>query len=293
MLFRDLLLRHPPISVMLVVALLFLLMGLFPGSQWVPERATTQATHAPTAVVPAPTAIALSEWAWPNCEQPRKLEEADWCEQRQMAQAAETTVLLSKLQIVLGILGAIALVVTLYYNRQATNAATVSANAARASANAMMDGERPHMVLSILKITKKPSDQSGKVNLGMKYQFHELRQDSRLYAGRCLYPCGRTPTKSPPNGVQPTTSRLTVAPAGTWNLTDRCSLILRSLTSLGQGGRELWAHGLIAYVDPFRRLHREGFAYRVLFGTGEETEDFSPGGPAACWQSSQESMSQD
>jgi hypothetical protein len=236
MLFHDLLLRHPPISVLLVVALLFLLMGLFPGSQWVPERATTQATHAPTAVVPAPTAIALSEWAWPNCEQPRKLEEADWCEQRRMAQAAETTVLLSKLQIVLGILGAIALVVTLYYNRQATNAATVSANAATASANAMMDGERPHMVLSILKITKKPSDQSGKVVLGMKYRFTNYGKTPAFMQGVAFtLAVGHLP-ESPPNGVQPTTSRLTVAPGR--NLEFDGSMLVNSsqLDSLGQGG---------------------------------------------------------
>jgi hypothetical protein len=57
-----------------------------------------------------------------------------------------------------------------------------------------------------------------------------------------------------------------------------------------QGSRELWAFGVIAYVDPFRRLHSEGFAYRVILGTGEETEDFSPGGPDSFWRSSQESI---
>jgi hypothetical protein len=151
MFFLNWLLRHPPIGVLLVVALVFLLMGLFPGSQWIPERASTQGTH-------ARTAVAVPEWARPNCDELTKHELADVCEQRRMAQAAETTVLLNQWQIGLGILGFALVVVTLYYNRQATHAATVSANAATASVNAMMDGERPHMVLSRLKITglRKP-----------------------------------------------------------------------------------------------------------------------------------------
>jgi hypothetical protein len=44
MFFRDWLLRHPPASVLLVVALLLLLMGLFPGSQSPPEPTRIQET---------------------------------------------------------------------------------------------------------------------------------------------------------------------------------------------------------------------------------------------------------
>jgi hypothetical protein len=54
MFFRDWLLRHPPISVLLVVALLFLLMGLFPGSQRPPGPTRIQETSRmdPGTVVP-------------------------------------------------------------------------------------------------------------------------------------------------------------------------------------------------------------------------------------------------
>jgi hypothetical protein len=61
MFFRDWLLRHPPTSVLLVVALLLLLMGLFPGPQRPPELTRIQETSRmdPTTV----TTTAMDRWS--------------------------------------------------------------------------------------------------------------------------------------------------------------------------------------------------------------------------------------
>ena len=72
-------------------------------------------------------------WRKPECGQPQNHDEADLCEQRRMAEAAENTVKLSAWQLGLGVVGAFLLFVTLYYSRQAARGAIVAAEAAQAS----------------------------------------------------------------------------------------------------------------------------------------------------------------
>jgi hypothetical protein len=110
------------------------------NSQQQPEAAPTNSTQENSAQnSPLPgerEQTVKTDWGNPECGQAQSHDEADLCEQRRMAKAAEDAVLLSKIQIALGIAGAGLLLWTLYYSRRATEAAIVAADAATDSASA-------------------------------------------------------------------------------------------------------------------------------------------------------------
>lgn len=91
------------------------------------------------------------DWNKTDCNKPQNHDEADLCEQRRMAKAAEDTVALNKIQIGLGIAGAILLILTLIYSRRAAEAASEAAKAATSQAQAAQDTltkiQRPHVFI--------------------------------------------------------------------------------------------------------------------------------------------------
>jgi hypothetical protein len=87
------------------------------------------------------------DWNKPECSGAKSHDEADLCQQRRMAKAAEDTVLLNKIQIGLGLVGACLLFWTLYEGRRAGNAATRAANAAGETIRVMRNAERPYFTI--------------------------------------------------------------------------------------------------------------------------------------------------
>lgn len=75
------------------------------------------------------------DWANPKCANPRNHDEADLCQQRDMAKAAYQTFILNVAQIIIGVLGFAALIVTICYSRQATKAAIQATKTAIESNN--------------------------------------------------------------------------------------------------------------------------------------------------------------
>lgn len=99
------------------------------------KAATAQQQPAEPTTMPSPKGPEAVEtnWGKPECSQPKTHDEADLCEQRRMAEAAENTLVLSKIQLILGVIGAALLFLTLFYGRQAARGAVVAARAAQAS----------------------------------------------------------------------------------------------------------------------------------------------------------------
>lgn len=92
------------------------------------------------------------DWNKLNCGEAKSHEEADLCEQRRMAKAAENAVTINWLQVVLGIFGFFALLISLALNRRATNAATVAAETAE---KVMFDVEAPFLYPAIISTTAR------------------------------------------------------------------------------------------------------------------------------------------
>jgi len=73
-----------------------------------------------------------TSWDKLKCGSPRSHDEADLCEQRRMAHAAEQALTLNWLQVGLGVGGFFALLISIHLTRKSTNAAIKAANAAEA-----------------------------------------------------------------------------------------------------------------------------------------------------------------
>lgn len=88
-------------------------------------------------------------WNELKCSEAKSHEEADLCEQRRMAKAAEPAVYLNIFQIVVAIIGFTFVIWNLGYVRKGTNAAVNSANAAiraaEAAESAQPSGDYPFM----------------------------------------------------------------------------------------------------------------------------------------------------
>jgi hypothetical protein len=84
----------------------------------------------------------------PSCDEPKSREEADVCAQRRMADAADRIVVLTWVQIVLGVIGALGLLATLWLTRAALKQASRSADAAKISADALVSAERAFVKIS-------------------------------------------------------------------------------------------------------------------------------------------------
>jgi hypothetical protein len=128
-----------------------------------PNEAVQQPTHQTWPLPPDRPQSADADWAKPKCENPQSHDEADLCEQRRMSKAAEDTVNLNKIQIVIGAITIFGLALTVYYARKAANAAddaakyghiaaeatVIAANAARDSADALPALERAYVFVEL------------------------------------------------------------------------------------------------------------------------------------------------
>lgn len=88
------------------------------------QGSTRQSNSAQQQTNTSPTAVTAArpietDWNKPQCRNAKSHDEADLCEQRRMAEAAEDSVFLSKIQIGIGIGGALLLFWTLYESRRA------------------------------------------------------------------------------------------------------------------------------------------------------------------------------
>jgi hypothetical protein len=115
-------------------------------------------------------AASTDGYASPNCESPKSAEEANFCEQRRSAAAAEqqaiwgreqalwarTQTWLSAGQVVLGIVGLVAVVVTLIYTARAAKAATEAAQSAAMSAAVAVNAERPYVFIEDIELKPIP-----------------------------------------------------------------------------------------------------------------------------------------
>lgn len=105
-------------------------------TQQQPEMGETQAIAEQDAAMPvaaAPVPYKNTNWNEPECSESRSHHEADLCQQRRMAKAAEDAVFLSKVQTGAGIIGALLIFGTLAYTIKTANATVDAAKVSRAS----------------------------------------------------------------------------------------------------------------------------------------------------------------
>jgi hypothetical protein len=75
-------------------------------------------------------------WSKPSCDKPQNHDEADLCQQIRMSEAAEQSVGLNKIQAAVALVGALFVIVTIYYARKAAIAARDAAVHTEAGAKA-------------------------------------------------------------------------------------------------------------------------------------------------------------
>jgi hypothetical protein len=264
-------LLHPPIGVALIVGLIFLIAGL--SSEKPAQRSgSPQATIEPI----------VSDWYRPDCNQPKDREDADLCEQRRMAQAAEDSLFLSTIQIFLGIAGSGLLLWTLFYNRIAAKAAADAAKAAAESADALMDAERPHMIATDLAIVgaAQPPDDKGMVTLQLTFRFVNCGRSPATLTGFVLLFVIDDKLAQNPNYENPVLLRFMIAPNGQYGSTAPSFLRAdaNDVAKLHMGQYEIWLYGKLEYDDQFERHHKYRFAYLMRI-EGDVSTMMKPDGP--------------
>lgn len=111
------------------------------------SQTQTKPPEPPSVTVVAPVSLGKEktvepDWAQPNCQKPSNHDESDLCVQGRMAEAAEQTVVLNKIQIALSVFGFVALIITIGYSRSATRAAINAARAADQSVKVTSDNAK-------------------------------------------------------------------------------------------------------------------------------------------------------
>jgi hypothetical protein len=227
------------------------------------------------------------DWGKPECANPQNHDEADLCQQRRMAKSAEDTVLLNRIQIVLGIIGAFFILWNLYYARQAGIGAMEAAKAAKESVDTLMAAERPHMIVQEIKargLDRKP-DAEGKVQLEFDFSFlNSGKTPASIQFTHWGVQC-RAELEAEAHYPSQYPSRFTIAPGGTFHSTvpARFSQPAEKIAEVWLGNFSIWITGCLEYKDSFGTDHMNRFCYRLPFD-GAECKRGYPDGPDEYWE---------
>lgn len=129
------------------------------GAEAQPNQAAEGKAESPEDPVSPPMRIDLLEQACAEAEEsghddPDYREKRDLCAQYLSAAAARRTADLAMAQNVIGVVGLVAIVITLIFNIRATNASTTAARAAEISARATHNAERAWLFVQTCNATK-------------------------------------------------------------------------------------------------------------------------------------------
>lgn len=168
------------------------------------------------------------------------------------------------------------------------NAAKTAADAAKQSADALINAERPHMLISQLSahgIQRAPDD-DGNVKISINYKFINFGRSPALLKASCimqvvLYNLPEVPIYGEPNKM-----RFILAPhTGHGNIKPIEEIAEASIIAkLVSGDEHFFIFGFLKYNDVFGNGHITRFAYRIMFGAGDSSEGFIPDGPDSYWE---------
>lgn len=217
-----------------------------------PDAAEQQTTAQPLRLPSNGEQAIKTNWGNPECSKPQNHDEADLCEQRRMAKAAEDAVWLGKVQLGVGVVGAFLLFLTLYYSRKATNAAMLAAKAADLSARAAVRLELPiiHATPPILWTSAEleTPTEANPIEIAMGWDVNYPSDTPRYIWNRILRPRARIPA----NGGE-----------GSFDVGDFWfELNDYVIDQIRKEEMALWLYGYIAYTDFMDEYHEAGFCWR-------------------------------
>ena len=163
-----------------------------------------------------------------------------------------------------------------------------TAEAAEKSANGLMDAERPHMIISDIKISgiKNPVDDYGQVKLSIAVRTMNYgRSPALLKSFVNMVSIGSELDPIPQYG-DPSPIRFIIAPNHWYGTIKPIEIFIpgASVAKIISGEDRVWNCIVLEYQDSFKRPHTMRSAYRVMFGAGDVSEHFYPDGPDSYWE---------
>jgi hypothetical protein len=224
-----------------------------------------------------------TDWNKVECAKPKNHDEADLCEQRRMSQAAENGVWLSKIQIGLGIIGAVLVLWSLFYTRVAAIAAKDAAVSSLQSAlnaskqvDAAIKAESPYVTIRITEAGIQFCD-GGAFNFRPKswFAFEFVNHGKTPALLKEFYETYPVVTVLPPEPIDPMVTRGRLLPIGTvsangspfrqdTNLIQKRGVDIFSVDNSAWRTKYLLFQGYLRYADAFGNHYIMGWLARFF-----------------------------
>lgn len=165
-----------------------------------------------------------------------------------------------------------------------------SADAAKQAANGLLDAERPHMILSELKIAglKRHPNRDGQVMLPEYVTITNSGRSPALLKSFANIVCIDKKLPPLPDYGPALPLRWVIAPNGYFGTKQAPEEILvpsATVAEIIRGETHVWGCVMVEYEDPFKRPHQMKAAYRVVFGQNDDASiHFYADGPDSYWE---------
>jgi hypothetical protein len=162
-----------------------------------------------------------------------------------------------------------------------------AADAAKKTAQVTAAAERPHILLTELKIVglRQPPDAEGNVEVKCTYQFQNFGKSPAFLKDACVR---FNWANLPPNPSYPSLNRVPhiIAPVTGIYYTRPVGVVVPHAICEDVAADRLPVHvyGLLTYEDVLGTLHTLRYCYRLAFEGNDASVMFRPGGPSTYWE---------
>lgn len=219
--------------------------------------------------------VADSEHYKPNCTKPKQHDEADLCQQLRMAKAAEDAVWWARAQAVIGVVGFVGVLASLYFTGWA---AVTASRQVRLSRQSVIDTDRAFVYVSeglmgCVVDAKTHKVQAWKTGVRWKNSGTTPTRNLRLFIALAIRE-DELPAEFdfPPKPVADV--NLMIAPGGTID-SDELGISLEDVDAIVAGLKHLYVWGWAEYDDVFEATprHRTEFCFRWSIGGNVRSTD--------------------
>jgi hypothetical protein len=244
------------------------------------SRPSGQAQQLPTQSVLSTAAaekeVVKPDWNNLNCAHAKSHDEADLCEQRRMANAAEQTVRLNWIQIGVAVVGFGLVMWNLFYVRKGTIASITAANAATVAAEAAKTS---------VEVASATAKTELRAYLGVKHGFVRKSPDDRVLGSIEIANQGQTPAHNVKRFVEmaildvghstfePPAQELgswVIGPDAFWTLSKEIVISSADLAEISKKKKTIFLWGRVTYEDIHRQLRTTEFRYKL----GQEVHEW-------------------
>ena len=218
-----------------------------------PDQQPRLQQSAPAPPLPAPQKILDLGSYTANCERPKDHDEADLCEQRRQAQAAEDAVWWTRFQTCLGILGMAGVVGTLIYAHATLRHSSLTA---RRQLRAYIDADAPRFE------ALAPESITVKIHNGGQTPAYRVRSHLNWYRTNAGEPIAAEYAFPDHLSIDPTTSVGTVHQGKERMFSFKFNA--GEIERVKAGETDLYFYGHIDYEDVFGETHVTRFFYRYF-----------------------------